>query len=112
MAKFAWEGKTRTGQVQKGEMEGPNQAAVSATLRRQGIMPSNIKERGKGLDRDLKIPGMEPKVTTKDLVVFTRQFATMIASISWDASRTTKPSEKSWFRSRRMSRRVPPLPMP
>lgn len=78
MGKFAWEGKTRTGQVQKGEMEGPNQAAVSATLRRQGIMPSNIKERGKGLDRDLKIPGMEPKVTTKDLVVFTRQFATMI----------------------------------
>ncbi len=78
MAKFAWEGKTRTGQVQKGEMEGPNQAAVSATLRRQGIMPSSIKERGKGLDRDLKIPGMEPKVTTKDLVVFTRQFATMI----------------------------------
>ncbi|AJF06045.1 type II secretion system F family protein [Geoalkalibacter subterraneus] len=78
MAKFAWEGKTRAGQVQKGEMEGPNQAAVSATLRRQGIMPSNIKERGKGLDRDLKIPGMEPKVTTKDLVVFTRQFATMI----------------------------------
>jgi len=78
MAKFAWEGKTRTGQVQKGEMEGPNQAAVSATLRRQGIMPSTIKERGKGLDRDLKIPGMEPKVTTKDLVVFTRQFATMI----------------------------------
>ncbi len=78
MPKFAWEGKTRTGQVQKGEMEGPNQAAVSATLRRQGIMPSTIKERGKGLDRDLKIPGMEPKVTTKDLVVFTRQFATMI----------------------------------
>jgi type IV pilus assembly protein PilC len=27
---------------------------------------------------DLKIPGMTPKVTTKDLVVFTRQFATMI----------------------------------
>jgi type IV pilus assembly protein PilC len=27
---------------------------------------------------NLKIPGFEPKVTTKDLVVFTRQFATMI----------------------------------
>ncbi len=78
MAKFAWEGKTRAGAVQKGEMEGPNEAAVTATLRRQGIMPSKIKERGKGLDRDLTIPGMEPKVTTKDLVVFTRQFATMI----------------------------------
>ncbi|WP_305045101.1 type II secretion system F family protein [Geoalkalibacter sp.] len=78
MAKFAWEGKTRTGATQKGEMEAPNEAAVTATLRRQGIMPSKIKERGKGLDRDLKIPGMEPRITTKDLVVFTRQFATMI----------------------------------
>jgi len=78
MAKFAWEGKTRTGQVQKGEMEAQNEAAVTATLRRQGIMPSKIKERGKGMDVEIKIPGFEPKVTTKDLVVFTRQFATMI----------------------------------
>jgi len=78
MAKFSWEGKTRTGQVQKGEMEAPNEAAVTASLKRQGIMPSTIKERGKGLDVNLKIPGFEPKITTKDLVVFTRQFATMI----------------------------------
>ncbi|MBE0596502.1 MAG: type II secretion system F family protein [Desulfuromonadales bacterium] len=78
MAKFAWEAKTRTGQVQKGELEAPNEAAVSAALRRQGIMPSSVKERGKGLDMELKIPWFEPKVTTKDLVVFTRQFATMI----------------------------------
>ncbi|KIH76912.1 type IV pilus assembly protein PilC [Geoalkalibacter ferrihydriticus] len=78
MAKFAWEGKTRAGAAQKGEMEAPSQAAVTATLRRQGIMPSKVTERGKGLDRDFKIPGMEPRITTKDLVVFTRQFATMI----------------------------------
>ena len=78
MPKFSWEGKTRTGTVQKGDMEAPNEAAVTAVLRRQGIMPGKIKERGKGLDVELKIPGMEPKVTTKDLVVFTRQFATMI----------------------------------
>lgn len=78
MAKFAWEGKTRAGAVQKGEMEAPNQAAVTAALRRQGILPSAIKERGKGLDVEIKIPGMEPRITTKDLVVFTRQFATMI----------------------------------
>jgi type IV pilus assembly protein PilC len=78
MAKFSWEGKTRSGQVQKGDMEAPNEAAVTATLRRQGIMPSKIKARGKGLDMEINIPGLEPKVTTKDLVVFTRQFATMI----------------------------------
>jgi len=78
MAKFAWEGKTRTGKVQKGTIEAPDQGAVTAALRRQGIMVSSIKERGKGMDMEIKIPGFEPKVTTKDLVVFTRQFATMI----------------------------------
>jgi type IV pilus assembly protein PilC len=78
MAKFAWEGKSRGGQAQKGEMEAPNQTAVVAQLRRQGIMPGKIKERGKGMDKDLKIPGFGGRVTTKDLVIFTRQFATMI----------------------------------
>jgi type IV pilus assembly protein PilC len=78
MPNYAWEGKNRGGLVLKGEMEAPNEGAVSAALRRQGLMPGKIKERGKGLDIEIKIPGMEPKVTTKDLVVFTRQFATMI----------------------------------
>jgi type IV pilus assembly protein PilC len=78
MAKFAWEGSTRSGQQLKGEMEAPSLEAVMIQLRRQGIQPGNVKERGKGLDIELKIPGLEKKVTTKDLVVFTRQFATMI----------------------------------
>lgn len=76
MAKFSWEGKTRAGTVQKGEMEAPDEAAVNAMLRKQGIMPTKVKQRGKGLD--IEIPGFEPKVTTKDLVIFTRQFSTMI----------------------------------
>jgi type IV pilus assembly protein PilC len=78
MAKFAWEGKTRSGQAQKGEMEAPNEAAVTAALRRQGVMPGKIKVAGKGLDMEIKLPGFGGKITTKDLVIFTRQFATMI----------------------------------
>jgi len=78
MAKFAWEGKTRSGQAQKGEMEAPNETAVAATLRRQGVMPGKIKAAGKGFDMEIKLPGFGGKVTTKDLVIFTRQFATMI----------------------------------
>jgi len=78
MSKFAWEGVTRSGQSMKGEMEAPTQEAVQAQLRRQGIQPGKIKARGRGLDMEIKIPGMEPKISTKDLVVFTRQFATMI----------------------------------
>ncbi len=78
MAKFSWSGRARDGKNVKGEMEATSEAAVGAQLRRQGIMPARIKQRGGGLDIEIKIPGMEKKVTTKDLVVFTRQFATMI----------------------------------
>jgi type IV pilus assembly protein PilC len=78
MPKFAWVGKARNGDIQKGEMEANNEAMVIAQLRKQGLMPSTVKEKGKGLDVELKIPGFKQKVTTKDLVVFTRQFATMI----------------------------------
>jgi type IV pilus assembly protein PilC len=59
-------------------MEAPTTEAVQGQLRRQGIAPGKIKERGKGLDININIPGFEPKVTTRDLVIFTRQFATMI----------------------------------
>lgn len=78
MAKYSWQGKERGGNVKKGEMEAANEAMVRAQLRRQGIIVSRVKERGKGMDININIPGMQPKVTTKDLVVFTRQFATMI----------------------------------
>lgn len=78
MAKFSWSGHSRDGKKMKGVMEATNEAAVSALLRRKGIMPGRIKQRGGGLNMEIKIPGMEQKVTTKDLVVFTRQFATMI----------------------------------
>ncbi len=78
MPKYKWSGRTKNGGKQKGEMEAPSEAAVTAQLRRQGITPNSIKEAGKGLDMEINIPGMEPKVTQKDVVVFTRQFATMI----------------------------------
>jgi len=78
MPKFSWEGTTRRGKTQKGDMEAPNAGLVTAALKRQGIMATKVKERGKGLDIEIKIPGFQPKVTTKDLVVFTRQFSTMI----------------------------------
>ena len=64
MAKFAWEGKSRTGKAQKGVMEAPDSNAVSAALRRQGIMPSSVKETGKGLSMEIKLPGFAPKITT------------------------------------------------
>ena len=62
MGKFAWEGTTKSGQKMKGEMEAPDEAAVQGQLRRQGIAPGKIKERGKGFDININIPGFEPLV--------------------------------------------------
>jgi len=78
MPKFGWEGKTASGKVMKGTMEAPNVDAVVAQLRRQNITPmvEAIREK-KGLDMQLSI-SFGSGVSEKDLVVFTRQFATMI----------------------------------
>lgn len=80
MPKFAWEGRTKTGAIQKGVMEAANVDAVITKLRNEGITPllEKIKEKkGLSMDLEISIPGMGG-VSDKDVVVFTRQFATMI----------------------------------
>lgn len=72
MAVFTWEGKNRKGEVKKGEMEAVNEAAVNANLSKQGIISTSVKVK----TSEVKVSKVS--VTTKDLVVFTRQFATMI----------------------------------
>jgi type IV pilus assembly protein PilC len=64
----------------KGELEAPNPEAVFAVLRERRIrpIPSRIREKGKGLEREITIPGFGEKVKPKDVSLFTRQFATMI----------------------------------
>lgn len=79
MPKFSWSGKTRTGSVQKGVTEAADAASVEAQLRKAGLLGIVVKEEVKGIQ--IKLPGIgKGKVETKDLVVFTRQFATMIDS--------------------------------
>jgi type IV pilus assembly protein PilC len=66
---FSWEGKDKAGKVIRGELRGVSEAAVNATLRRQGIMVQKVKElkkRGGG------------SVGSKDIALFTRQLATMM----------------------------------
>lgn len=80
MAIYSWEGKNANGKKVRGEMEAINTQQVFNSLRGQRITPDvkKIKEKGVGLEREIKIPGSGPKVKVKDIVVFTRQFATMI----------------------------------
>jgi type IV pilus assembly protein PilC len=80
MATFLWEGRTVQGKLLKGEMEAANQAAVLTRLRSQRIqpIPTRVREKGKGFDKELSIPGFGPKIKPRDVSVFTRQFSTMI----------------------------------
>jgi type IV pilus assembly protein PilC len=80
MAVYQWEGTTAAGEKVKGEMEAASQQAVFNSLRAQRISPNmkKIRQKGKGLDMEINIPGFGPKVGIRDIVVFTRQFATMI----------------------------------
>jgi type IV pilus assembly protein PilC len=76
MPEFLWEGRTSQGGQQRGEMEAATEAAVRLTLRTQGIQITKIKEKPK--DIFANIPLFQGKVQDKDIIVFTRQFATLI----------------------------------
>ena len=73
MAEFVWEARARTGELRKGAMEADDAEAVNARLRQQQLTPTKVKKKGKGFKFSIG-----SGVDTKDLVTFTRLFATMI----------------------------------
>ena len=76
MPTYLWQGQDRKGVPQKGELEAPDEATVKAQLHRMRIKPSKIKKKPKDLFENVSF--LQPKVQTSDVVVFARQFATMI----------------------------------
>jgi type IV pilus assembly protein PilC len=66
---FEWEGKDKNGKVMRGELRSGGEAAVSASLRRQGILVTKVKKRRTRGGGSIK---------QKDIAVFTRQLATMM----------------------------------
>ena len=76
MPVYNWQGRTREGAKKKGILEAGNEAAATAQLRSQGVLPTKIRLRPKDLEEIFTF--LQGRVKTKDLVVFTRQFAVMI----------------------------------
>ena len=66
---FLWEGRDKGGKVIRGELRSVSEAAVNATLRRQGIIVQKVKKQKYGSGG---------KVREKDIALFTRQLATMM----------------------------------
>ena len=73
MAEFVWEARARTGEVRKGAMEAESEDAVNTRLRAQQLQPTKVKKKGKEFSFQIG-SGVSPK----DIVTFTRLFATMI----------------------------------
>ncbi len=76
MPVFIWKGVNAQGVKRNGEVESPDQAAALAHVKRLRIQDIVIKEKPKDLLENISF--FKPKVTGKDLVIFTRQLSTMI----------------------------------
>ena len=70
---FQWSGKTTRGTIQKGELSANSKDEVIAYLRKQNIVPTIVTKKPKSI---FSLPG--GRASDKDIVIFTRQFATMI----------------------------------
>ncbi len=76
MPVFIWKGVNSQGVKRKGEVESSDQAAALAHVKRLRIQNIIIKKKPKDLFENIAF--FKPKVTGKDLVIFTRQLSTMI----------------------------------
>jgi type IV pilus assembly protein PilC len=74
MAVYQWSGKTSRGIVESGEITAATKEEVVAILGKRKIIPTIIAEKPK----KALISRFGGKIKDKDIVVFTRQFATMI----------------------------------
>ena len=73
---YLWEGKNKKKETQKGEMDAPNEEAVRSNLHRLRITPVKIKKKPKDLFENIAF--LQPNVKEKDVIIFARQFSTMI----------------------------------
>ncbi len=71
MTSYAWVGRTRTGQIVKGERPAESTEALTETLRREQILVTKIDAAVKKDERFKRVPA-------KNLAIFTRQFSVMI----------------------------------
>jgi len=73
---FVYQGINSYGEKRKGKIEAPNLASAQSQLKKMRIQASMVKEAPKDIFADISF--LQPKVSGKDVVIFTRQLSTMI----------------------------------
>jgi type IV pilus assembly protein PilC len=74
MPNYSWKGRNRAGLIKEGVLAADSKEVALASLRRQNIVVTGIRERGK----EISLTKIGRKVPPKILAVFTRQFSVMI----------------------------------
>ena len=74
MPMFEYTARSQTGQIQKGQMDVATKDDVTAYLRKNRLIMVSVREQPK----QIKFSMGGGRIKTRDIVIFTRQFATMI----------------------------------
>jgi len=76
MPVYRWVAVTKKGRTIKGELEAANEKIAQLQLKRRNFTVKKLKPKPKDLFENVAF--FQPKVKSQDMVVFTRQFSTMI----------------------------------
>ena len=76
MPVYVWVAQTKKGRKLKGEIDAANEAIALSQLKKRNFTVKKLKPKPKDIFQNISF--LKPKVTNKDIVVFTRQFSTMI----------------------------------
>lgn len=84
MAKFQFQARSLNGKIQTGYLDAKDESEAKVRLRAKQLMPMTLRvvanAPAKKANQDALGTFFAPKVKTKDLQIFTRQFATLINS--------------------------------
>jgi type IV pilus assembly protein PilC len=75
MPVYTWQGKSRQGEMRRGELVADNPAVARLQLRKMGIQPGRIQVKKEETAKKLTV---RKKIPRKSVIIFTRQFSTMI----------------------------------
>ena len=76
MAVYKWVAETKKGKILKGELEAADERIAQLQLKRRNLAVKKLKAKPKDLFENVAF--FQPKIKAKDVVIFTRQFSTMI----------------------------------
>jgi len=80
-AVYSYRVRDKSGKIVSGEIEGGSVTLVAHALRERGMVPLQIEEKQSSiLQTEIRIPGWGKRIKSKEIVIFSRQFATMVNS--------------------------------